>query len=109
MRHARQTNRVRRANLDAVADQVRGRLARKIQERERESEALHSQQPTDLTSIAESEEVAREAGMRIPAVLIWTVAIVVGLAADSVPLGLGVLVVGHLLLQAFAAMRRAAS
>lgn len=48
-----------RANLDPVADEVRGSLARKIQERERESEAV-IEQPTDPTSVAPSEEDERE-------------------------------------------------
>jgi cytochrome c biogenesis protein CcdA len=89
-----------------VADEVRDKLARKIQERERKTEVL-IKQPTNASSTAEADE--REAGMLLPVVLIWTAAFVVGIATGSVPLGLGALVVGHILLQAFAAVRRAAS
>jgi multisubunit Na+/H+ antiporter MnhC subunit len=92
-----------------VADKSRGKLDRKIQGWERESEALSKPKTTDPTLAAQSEEGEREAGMRLPAVLIWTVAIVVGLATGSVPLALGMLVAGHILLQALFAVRRAAS
>jgi cytochrome c biogenesis protein CcdA len=90
----------------ADADQVRGKLAGKIQARERESEA-QIELPSDPVSAAQREE--RRAETWLPTVLIWTVAIVVGLATGSVSLGLGALVLGHLLLQASAALRRAAS
>ncbi len=80
----------------ADADQVRGKLAGKIQARERESEA-QIELPSDPVSAASREE--RQARTWLPTVLIWTVAIVVGLATGSVALGLGALVLAHLLLQ----------
>lgn len=91
-----------------MVDEVRGKLARKIQERERESEA-QIELPVDPVSRAQSQEDEVQAGMRLPTVLIWTVAVVVGIATSSVPLGLGVLVVGQLLLRASIALRRVAS
>jgi hypothetical protein len=89
-----------------VADEVRGDLARKIQERESESEAL-IEQPTDPVSKAQDKERELQGWTRGSAALIWTVAIVVGIATGSVPLGLAAMVVGVFLLQVFIRVRRA--
>lgn len=91
-----------------MADEVTGKLARKVQEREREreSEAL-IERPTDPLAEAQRKEDEREGWMRFPVALIWAVAIAVGLATGSAPRGLATFVALYLVFGVLVLVRRA--
>ncbi|MGA8745696.1 MAG: hypothetical protein WB507_07515 [Solirubrobacterales bacterium] len=91
-----------------MADEVKGKLARRVQERERETEAL-IEQPTDPVSKAQKKEDEDQAWMGGPVALIWIVAIVIGLVTGSVSLGLAAFVVFALVLGFLIVVRRAPS
>lgn len=86
----------------------RGALARKYLERESEYAQPASQSTTPIQSTKQAPE-RREADVRFPVAVLWTAAVIVGIATGSVPLGVAVIAGGGLLLGIFMRVSRIGS
>jgi hypothetical protein len=81
-----------------VADEVRGKLARKVLEREQAADQLRVE-PAETTPEPKSDATRQRTTWRMATAVLWVVSIGAGIAAGSVPVGLGTMMGGFVVLQ----------
>jgi hypothetical protein len=81
-----------------VADEVRGKLARRVLEREQAADQFRAE-PAKTTPEPKSDATRQGTIWRLATAVLWVVSIGAGIAARSVPVGLGTMVGGFVVLQ----------